>query len=61
MAQNKTDIPAYSAPYLRYANILSASGLLQTSIQEVDPFLDPSVDAETYSRDGSGYNWDLDN
>ena len=51
----------YIAPDLTDANILSASGLLQNSIQQVDPFLDTGVDAETYTRDGSGYNWDLDN
>ena len=51
----------YVSPEMRYADILYASGLMQTSIQEVDPFLESGVDAETYSRDGSGYNWDLDN
>ena len=53
-------IDKYIAPDLRYANILSASGLLQNSIQQVDPFIEADVDAETYSRDGSGYSWDLD-
>lgn len=60
--KRRTDMTVqYSSPDLRYADILSASGLMQTSIQEVDPFLESGVDAETYSRDGSGYNWDLDN
>ncbi len=51
----------YIAPALSCANLLCVSGIMQNSIQQVDPFLETGVDAETYSRDGSGYSWDLDN
>ena len=50
----------YSAPTLSYTRLLCATGLLQQSIQQVDPYLETGVAAETYSRDGSGFSWDLD-
>ena len=50
----------YISPALSYTSLLCASGLLQQSIQQVDPYLETGVAAETYSRDGSGFSWDLD-
>ena len=51
---------AYEAPRMGYADLLCASQLLQNSVNQVDPMLTPGVSAETYSRDGSGFSWDLD-